>query len=74
MKTKYLTLLTQGLLTLIVVDNKIPNASNLLKKTNCNTKCREIQNKITADHGHDKYITTQEFDKLISEKITGGLK
>ena len=27
-------------------------------KTDYNTKLSEIENKITADHDHDKYITT----------------
>ena len=33
------------------------------KKTDYNTETIEIENKITADHGHDKYNTTQEFKK-----------
>ena len=40
------------------------NVSNLVKKTDYNTKMRETENKITTDH--DKYITTQEFNKLTS--------
>ena len=28
-----------------------------------------MENKVTTDHDHDKYITTQEFNKLTSEKI-----
>ena len=55
------------------VENKIPNVSNLVKKTNYNTKISEIENKITTDHDHDKYITTQEFNKLTSEKFTARL-
>ena len=53
---------------LTAVQNKIPNVSNLVKKTDYNTKISEIENKITTDHDHDKYITTQEFNKLASEK------
>ena len=34
------------------------------EKTDCNTKIREIENKITTDHDHDRCITTQEFNKL----------
>ena len=49
---------------LTAVENKIPNVSNLVKKTDYNTKISEIENKITTDHDHDKYITTQEFNKL----------
>ena len=44
------------------------------KKTDYNTKISEIQNKITADHDYDKYITTQEFNKLTSENFTARLK
>ena len=32
------------------------------KKTDYNAKINEIENKITTDH--DKYITTQEFNKF----------
>ena len=34
-----------------------------LKKTDYNTKVKEIENKLT-DHKHDEYITTPEFNKL----------
>ena len=51
---------------LTAVENKIPSVSNLVKKTNYNTKNNEIEKKIT-DHNHDKYITTQEFNKLTAE-------
>ena len=59
---------------LTAVENKIPNVSNLVKKTDYNTKISEIENKITTDHDHDKYITTQEFNKLASEHFTAGLR
>ena len=42
---------------LTAVKNEIPSVSNLLKKTDYNTKPSEIVKKIT-DHNHDKYITT----------------
>ena len=45
-------------------ETKIPNVSNLVNKTNYNTKISEIENKITNDYDHDKYITTQESNKL----------
>ena len=45
----------------------MPNVSSLVKKTGYNTKLNEIKNGITTDHDHDKYITTQEFNKLTSE-------
>ena len=40
---------------LIAVENEIPNVSNLVKKTDHNTKKGETENKITTDHDHDKY-------------------
>ena len=49
--------------SLSAVENEIPNISNLVKKTNYNTKINEIENKITTDRDHDKYVTTQEFNK-----------
>ena len=55
---------------LTAVENKIPNVSNLIKKTEYNTKISETENKITTDHDHDKYITTQEFNKFTSEIFT----
>ena len=58
---------------LTAVENKIPNVSNLAKKTDYNKKICEIENKVTADHDHDKYITTQEFNKLRSENVTARL-
>ena len=33
----------------------------------------ENENKITTDHDHDKYITTQEFNKLTPETFTARL-
>ena len=57
-----------------VVENEIPNVSNLVKKTDYNTKISEIENKITTDHDHDKYITTEEFNKFTSENFTTRLK
>ena len=48
---------------LTAVENKIPDVSNLVKKTNCDTKIREIENKVN-DHNHDKYITTPKFNAL----------
>ena len=54
---------------LSAVENRIPNVSNLVKKTDYNTKISEIESKITTDHDHDKYITTQKFNKLALENI-----
>ena len=48
------------------VENEIPDTSNLVKKTDYNTKVTEIEKKLT-DHNHDKYITTTEFNKLATD-------
>ena len=45
------------------MENKIPSISNLVKKTDYDTKVSEIEKNIT-DHSHDEYITTPEFNKL----------
>ena len=42
-----------------------------LKKTDYKVKINEIENKITSDHHN--CITTQEFNKLISENFAAGL-
>ena len=56
---------------LTAVENTVTNVSNLVKKkTDYSTKISEIENKITTDHDHDKYVTTQEFKKLTSENFT----
>ena len=51
---------------LTIVENKIPNINNLVKKTDYDTKITEIEKKIT-DHNHDKYITTPEFNTLAAD-------
>ena len=48
------------------VENKIPDASSLVKKTDFNTKMSDIEKKIT-DHNHDKYITTPEFNTMVAD-------
>ena len=45
------------------VENEIPDVSNLVNKKDYNTKVTEIENKLTY-HNHDRYIDTQEFNKL----------
>ena len=45
------------------MENKIPNVSSFVKKTNYDTKISELEKKVT-DHNHDKYITTPEFNTL----------
>ena len=54
------------------VENKIPDTSNLVKKTDYNTKVTEIEKKLT-DHNHDKYITTTEFNKLATDTFNARL-
>ena len=71
---KYLILLLLYTTAITAVENKIPNVSNLVKKSDYNTKVSEIENKINVNHDHDKYITTQEFNKLTSESFTERLK
>ena len=55
-----------GLVTnseLTAVENKIPDISSLVKKTDYNTKISDIEKKI-IDHNHDKYITTPELNTM----------
>ena len=64
-----------GLVTnsaLTEVENKIHNVSNLVKKTDSNTKICEIEKKVT-NHNHDRYITTPEFIKLTAENFAARL-
>ena len=57
---------------LTAVENKIPNVSNLVKKTDYDTKVNGIKKNI-IDHNHDKYITTPEFNKLTAENFVARL-
>ena len=57
---------------LIAVENKIRDVSSLVKKTDYNTKINEIEKKLT-DHGHDKYITTPEFNQFTAENFAARL-
>ena len=53
------------------VEIKTSNVSNLVKKkTAYQINISLIKNKITTDHDHDKYITTEEFAKLTSNSFT----
>ena len=54
------------------VENKIPDVSSLVKKTDYNTKITEIDNKLN-NHDHDKYITTPEFDTLAADAFNARL-
>ena len=58
---------------LTAIENKIPDDSSLIKKTDYNIKISELQNKV-SDHNHDKYIATPEFNKLIAENFAARLK
>ena len=51
---------------LTAVENKIPGASSLVKKTEYNTKISKIENKVNV-HSHDKYITTPEFNTMAAD-------
>ena len=58
-----LKLVTNTALT--TVENKIPNISSLVKKTDYNAKI--------TDHDHDKYITTLGFNNLAARVFTARL-
>ena len=57
---------------LTTVENKVPSVSNLVKKADYNTKVTEIENKLN-NHNHDKYIDTQEFNKLAGDVFNARL-
>ena len=42
----------------------MPHVINSVQENDYNTNISESQNKITTDDDHDKYSTTQEFEKL----------
>ena len=54
------------------IENKIPDVSSLVKKTDYGTKISEIEKNIT-NHDHNKYITIQEFNKLTAENFSARL-
>ena len=58
---------------LTTVQNKIPDVSSLVKKTDYNTKITEIEKKVT-DHNHDKCITTPESNRFAREVFNERLK
>ena len=53
-------------------ENKIPDVSSSIKKTNYDTKIGELERKFT-DHNHDKYITTPEFNNLPADVFNARL-
>ena len=48
---------------LAAIENKIPSVSDLVKKTDYNTKITDIENNLN-NHNHDKYIDTSKFNTL----------
>ena len=70
---KYLILLTWLITSLTAVENKIPSVSNLVRKTEYDTKVNEIEKKIT-DRSHEEYITAPEFNKLTAENFAARLQ
>ena len=50
---------------LTAVENKIPDVSSLVRKTDYNTKIFDTEKKID-DQNHDKYITTPEFNAMVA--------
>ena len=56
----------------LTVENKIPDVSSLVKKTDYNTKISDIEKKI-IDHNHDKYITTPEFNTMAADVFNARL-
>ena len=59
---------------LTVNENKILSVSNFIKKTDYKTEIGEIEDKMTTDIDHDKYITIQDFIRLTSENFNARLK
>ena len=51
---------------------RIPSVSNVVKKTDYNTKITEIENEL-SNHNHDKYIDTPEFNKLAADVFNARL-
>ena len=59
------------------LENKIPNISSLVKKkkkTDYSTKIISETEKKVADHNHDKYIITPEFNKIKTKDFSARLK
>ena len=52
-----------------IAEKKIADVSNLVKKTDYNTKVTAIENRLN-NHSDDKYIDTQEFNKLAGNVFT----
>ena len=52
---------------------KTTDTSNSVKKSDYDTKIGEIEKKI-LDHNHDKYIATQEFNKVMTDNFAARVK
>ena len=50
------------------VENKIPDVSSLVKKSDYNAKILEIESEVT-NHDHVNYINISEFNKLTAENF-----
>ena len=54
------------------VENKMPNFSSFVKKTNYETKITELKKKLT-DHNHNKYVTSPELNTLAANVFNARL-
>ena len=54
------------------MENEIHSVSNLVKKTDYDTKISDLEKKLT-DYNHDKYITTPEFNALAASVFNARL-
>ena len=54
------------------VENKIPGVSNLVRKTDYDTKITDIENKLT-NHNHGKYLDTSKFNTLVTNVFNARL-
>ena len=57
---------------LTAVENKIPDVSSLVKKTDYNTNISGIENKVN-DNNHEKYTTTPEYNVLAARVFNARL-
>ena len=58
---------------LTTIENKLPEVSSLVKKTDYNTKITEIEKKLT-DYNHNKCVTTPEFNTLAAGVFNARVK
>ena len=55
-----------------IVENKIPNITGFVKKTDYNTKITDIEN-VLNNHNHDKYVATSQFNTLAANAFNARL-